>query len=134
MAEFINAEAQTVAVGSNVIFADTVYQPCRKVIHRAGSGIFTLKGGRYFLNFNANISGATAGTEVDLAITLNGEELPATRMASTPAVAEDLNNVSAMTEIEIPSCCCVTIAVRNVGTTAMTVDDASLILRREEIA
>ena len=134
MAEFINNAVQNVAVGSNVLFADTVYPPCKKVIHREGSGIFTLKGGRYYVSFGANIAGATAGTQLDLAITLNGEELPATRMAITPATATVANNVSRTTEIEIPCCCCVTLGVKNVGTTDVTVYNAGLVLRREDIA
>lgn len=133
MSEFINDAAQTVAVGSNVVFANTVYPPCKKVIHREGSGIFTLKGGRYYVDFGANVAGA-ANTQLALAITLNGEELPATRMASTSTAANVANNVSRTTEIEIPSCCCVTLGVRNVGTTDITVYNAGLVLRREDIA
>lgn len=134
MAEFTANAPQTIAVGSNVLFTDTVIKPCPAVTHREGSGIFTLRGGKRFLVlFNANVSGATAGTELDLAITIAGEELPATRMASTPAVADDLNNVSAQVYITVPACCCFTIGIRNVGTTAITVENANLILIKEEV-
>lgn len=133
MAEFISTQTQEVAIGSNVLFNETILKPCPLVSHREGSGIFTLRGGkRFIVGFSANVSGATAGTEVDLAITFNGEPLPYTLMASTPAVADDLNNVSVFTEIVAPSCCCVSIAIRNVGTTEITVNNANLVLFRED--
>lgn len=133
MAEFVNTNTQAVAVGSNVLFTETILKPCSLVTHREGSGIFTLRGGkRFILGFSANVSGATAGTEVDLAIAMNGEPLPYTLMASTPAVADDLNNVSVFTEICAPACCCTTIAIRNVGTTTITIEDANLVLFRED--
>lgn len=134
MAQFINEATQTIEVGENVVFSDTLIKPCKKVIHRDGSGIFTLKGGRYTLTFSANVSGATAGTEVDLAFTINGEVLQYSRMASNPIVAEDLNNVSKTIQFDVPYCCCYTFAVRNVGTTPIIVDDASLVTSREDIA
>lgn len=133
MAEYTAVAPQTVNVGANVLFTDTVVRPCPAVRRREGSGIITLKGGHTFLvGFSANISGATAGTEVDLALTISGEELGATRMASTPAVAEDLNNVATFTEIEVPPCCCYTVAVENVGTEALTVANANLVIYRKE--
>lgn len=133
MAEFVNNTTQVVAVNNNVIFNDTLIKPCPLVTHREGSGIFTLRGGKKFLiAFSANVAGATAGTEVDLVLTLNGEPLPYTLMASTPAVADDFNNVSVFTEIYAPQCCCLTIAVRNVGETVITVENANLVLFRED--
>lgn len=133
MAEFVNSTTQSVAVGSNVLFDTTILKPCALVTHRAGSGLFTFRGGKRFLiGFSANITGATASTEVDLAITMNGEPLPYTVMTSTPTVANTLNNVSVFTEIEAPACCCTTIAIRNVGTTAVTVSNANLVFFRED--
>lgn len=133
MAEFTNALPQTVLLGANVIFTDNPVKACPCVRHRDGSGIFTFRGGhKYLIAFSANISGATAGTEVDLAITIGGEEIPSTRMAATPAVAEDLNNVAAFIELEVPSCCCYNVSVENVGTTALTVANANLVIFRED--
>ncbi|MCQ2369223.1 MAG: hypothetical protein MJ007_01960 [Paludibacteraceae bacterium] len=134
MSEFINAQAQTIAVGDNVVFTDTLVRPCKKVIHREGSGIFTLKGGRYTVIFSANVAGATADTELDLAFSLNGEVLEATRIASTPTIADEFNSVSKAYVIDIPYCCCGTLSIRNIGTTPITVDDAVLVMAREEIA
>ena len=132
MSEFISVADQTVAVGGNVVFTETTVKPCCAVTHREGSGVFTLHGGKdYFLIFSANVSGATAGTEVDLAITIAGEEIQSTRMASTPAVADDLNNVNTAINIKVPSCCCYTVAIENVGTTEITVANANLIIIKE---
>lgn len=133
MAEFINSLPQTIEVGESVTFSDTLINPCRKVIHREGSGVFTLKGGRFTLAFSANVSGATPATEVALAFAVNGETLGYSRMASTTVVADDFNNVAKVIQIDIPNCCCTSLSIRNVGTTPITVDDASLVMRREEI-
>ena len=133
MAEFVNNTTQVIATGENVLFDDTLIKPCNLVTHREGSGIFTFRGGKKFIvGFSANVTGATAGTAVDLGITLNGELLPYTLMESTPAVADDFNNVSVFTEIYAPTCCCSTIAIRNVGETAITVENANLVIFRED--
>lgn len=132
MAEFINSTNQTVAVGSNVLFDTTVIEPCSIVSHRKGSGLFNIKGGHKFIvGFSANLAGATAETELDLAIAVNGEPLPFTTMASTPAVANLFDNVSIITEIETPCNCCTQISIRNIGTTPVTVATANLVLFRE---
>lgn len=132
MAEFINSVNQTVAVNGNVLFDTTVVAPCPVVTHRKGSGIFNIKGGHKFLVFfSADLAGATADTELDLAISINGEPLPYTVMATTPAVAGLFNNVSATAEIETPCNCCTQISIKNVGTTAVTVADANLVLFKE---
>ena len=125
MAEFIADAGQTVAVNGNVLFTDTPIEPCPCVRHRKGSGIFTLRGGhRYLLMFNANLVGATADTQVDLAFTIAGETVPGTVMASTPSVADAANNVSASVYIDVPPCCCYSVGIRNV-------DNANLIIIRE---
>lgn len=133
MAEFVNGVNQTVAVGANVLFDTTVVNPCPVVTHRKGSGIFNIKGGHKFIvAFSANLAGATAETELDLAIALNGEALPYTTMASTPAVANLFDNVSIVTEIETPYNCCTQISIKNIGTTSVTVATANLVLVRED--
>lgn len=133
MAEFINSTNQTVAVNSNVLFDTTVVEPCPVVTHRRGSGIFNIKGGHKFIVvFTANLAGATADTELDLAIAINGEALPYTTVASTPAVANLFDNVSIVTEIVTPCNCCSQISVKNIGTTPVTVATANLVLFRED--
>lgn len=133
MAEFVNSVNQAVAAGETVRFDTTVVGPCPAVTHRKGSGLFNIKGGHKFIvAFSANLAGATAETEVDLAIAVNGEPLPHTTIASTPAVADLFNAASVVTEIVTPCNCCTQISVQNIGTTPVTVASANLVLVRED--
>lgn len=133
MAEFINSTNQAVAVNSNVLFDTTVVEPCQAVTHRKGSGIFNIKGGhRFLVFFTANLAGAATGTELDLAIALNGEALPYTTMAVAPATAGLFTNVSVVAEIVTPCNCCTQVSVKNIGPTAVTVATANLVMVRED--
>lgn len=133
MAEFISTVTQTVDVNANILFDETVVPPCPKVRHRKGSGVFTLKGGRYLVNFDANISIPTGETPapLSLAIALNGEALSTGTMTVTPAAVGDLFNVSKLLEIDVPCNCCYTLSIKNVGTTPVTVEDANLVTMKE---
>lgn len=133
MAEFVNPLPQTVEANANVLFSDTVIEPCCKVRHRKGSGIFTLKGGRYFVSFNGNIAiptGATLG-QATLALSLNGESLPGGVMTVRPTGADLFFNVSSFLEIDVPCNCCYTLSVRNISAIPIDVDDANLVTIRE---
>lgn len=132
MAEFINIDTQTVAVNANVLFDTTVIGPCSVVTHRKGSGLFNIKGGhRFIVAFSADVTGATADTELDLAIAVNGEALPYTIMASTPTVANLFDAVSVVAEIDTPCNCCTQISIKNIGTTPITVARPNLVLFKE---
>ena len=133
MAEFINPLPQTVEVNGNVLFTETPVEPCCKVRHRRGSGVFTLKGGRYFALFDANVAiptGETVGP-ITLALALNGEAIQGATMVVTPAAVEEFFNVSKGIYIDVPCNCCYTLSVRNIGETPVTVDDANLVTIRE---
>lgn len=130
MAEFINPIPQTVEVNGNVLFTDTVVEPCCKVRHRRGSGIFTLKGGRYLVLFSANVS-VPDPAEISLALALNGEALQGGIMTVTPTAADALFNVSTMAYVDVPCNCCYTLSVKNISAAAITVDDANLVTIRE---
>lgn len=133
MAEFINPIVQTVEVNENVSFTETVVQPCCKVRHRVGSGIFILKGGRYLVNFDANVAIPTDETvgPITLAIAINGEALQGASMVVTPAAVEEFFNISKTIYVDVPCNCCYTLSVRNTGDTPVNVDDASLVTIRE---
>ena len=133
MAEFIANDVQTVAIGSNVLFTDVVVPPCPCVRHRAGSGIFTLRGGHtYVVGFSANVSGDTADTEVTLSLAIGGEELIGARMARTPSTAGAYNNVATFAIIEVPCGCCYTLSVENVGLVPADVATSNLVIFRED--
>lgn len=129
MAEYITTGSQSVALGDNVLFYGTSVPGC-SMIHREGSGQFTLRGGKnYLVTFSGNISGATADTEVDLSLAINGEAIPYAKMAATPSAANALNGVSSTIQIKVPKCCCYTLSVKNTGTTAVTVSVGTVVIR-----
>lgn len=136
MAEYTATALQNVDVGNSVVFTATPIHGKSCVIHREGSGIFILRGigstcrARFRITFNGNITGETAQTEVALAIALEGEAIPSTRMVSTPATADVLGNVSASTFVDVPSGVGFSVSIRNVGETALDVADANLIIER----
>lgn len=133
MAEFITPIPQTVDANANVLFSETVVEPCCKVRHREGSGIFTLKGGRYLVSFNGNIAVPTGGTAgaISLALALNGEPVQGTVMTVTPATVNQYFNVSAFAYVDVPCNCCYSLSVQNINAAAILVDDANLVTIKE---
>ena len=143
MPEYTNVALQNVLTGQNVVFTETPV-PCNKglVMHREGSGIFTLRGpgcacnqcfARYKVTFGGNIAipaGGDIAAPVSLAIALEGEPLASATMIETPAVVAQFNNVFAAVFITVRSGCCVTVAVENNGTQAVDVQNANLIVER----
>lgn len=129
MAEYIYAEAQTVQPGAAALLNAAI--PCNKgyVLHRAGSGILTLRGivnnpcgrfARYRVAFDGNIAipeGGTAG-EIQLALAIDGEIINTSIAAVTPTVANAYWNVSGFAIIDVPSGCCYTVSVENASVSA----------------
>lgn len=138
MAEFTAIAPQTVAVGQNVLFTETPVSGCNSIMHREGSGIVTLRGltnqckARYRVSFGANLAVPTGGTAgpVSVAIALDGEPLASTTMIVTPAAVGEFFNVFGAVFVEVPRCCCLTVAVENTTTQAITVQNANLIVER----
>ena len=139
MAEFVAVSAQEVAANGNVIFTNTVASGSNCIKHREGSGIVTLRGltnqcrARYFVDFSGNISIPTGGTvgAISLAIAISGEPVLSSQMISTPAAADQYNNVSSGVYIDVPAGCCVNIAVKNTSTQAINVANANIVVTRE---
>lgn len=129
---------QTVAANQNILFPTTTVPGSCSMVHRVGSGLVTLRGlgqqarARFQIWFGGNVAVSTGETlaPILLAITLGGETLPATQMIVTPAAVEDFFNVSASVFLDIPSGCCQSISVKNVGTTDIDVQNANLIIER----
>ena len=149
MAEYVSVTSpQTVATDQNVLFVDSI--PCNKgyVIHRNGSGIFTLRGitsdcntfARYRVTFNGNIAVPEGGTPgaIATAIAINGEPDIQSRGIVTPTAAEQYMNVTNTKEVTVPSGCCFTVAIENVNAgvgediaqQAISVADANLVITR----
>ena len=82
MAEFIAVGQQTVEPNQNILFTDVAVRGNNSILHRAGSGLITLRGmpccqarARFRVAFGGNIAVPTTGTvgPISVAIAINGE-------------------------------------------------------------
>lgn len=130
---------QTVAAGSNVTFTETSISGNCSIIHTDGSGLVKLRGltstqcrARFKVYFGANIAVPTGGTvgAISLALSVDGEPVATTTMIATPAAVGEYFNVSSSIYLEVPACCCSTLGVKNIGTAAINVQNANLIVER----
>ena len=129
---------QTVELGQNVQFTETPVCGSCSILHRAGSGLVTLRGitsqcrARFKVFFSGNIGLPADGTveAISLAISIDGEAVNSTNMIVTPAAVEQFFNVASAVYIDVPQSCCVTVSVRNTSTQAIDVQNANLIVER----
>ena len=136
--ELIANALQTVEAGANVQFTDEVVSGSNSILHRAGSGLATLRGittqcrARFRVFFSGNIAIPTGGTveAISLAISVNGEPVASTTMIQTPAAVEEFANVASAVYLDVPSGCCISVAVRNTSAQALDVQNANLIIER----
>ena len=136
--EIISVPLQAVDAGQNVQFTDTVTCGNCSIIHRAGSGLITLRGltnqcrARYRVSFGGNIAIPTGGTveSISLAITVDGEQVGSTLMIVTPAAVEEFWNVYSSVFLDVPRSCCVTVSVENTSDQTISVQNANLIVER----
>lgn len=140
MAEFIATALQTVEPNQNIIFTDTPIKGGCSIVHRDGSGLFTLRGlsngqcrARFKVTFGANLSVPEGGTAeaISAAIAVNGESVASTTMIVTPAAVEEFFNVGRSIYLDVPTGCCVQVSVKNTSTQAIAIQNASLIIERE---
>lgn len=135
MINSVNEAVQNVNANDNILFATDVIRTrsatcCGWLQHSAGSGIFQLtKPGIYKIDFNANITSATAGA-LALAFKNNGEQMIGTEMDVTVATANAYQNVSASRLVKICGNGSTTIAIGNVGTLATLVKNANIIIEK----
>lgn len=136
--ELIANALQTVEAGANVQFTDEVVSGCNSILHRAGSGLATLRGitnqcrARFRVFFSGNIALPADGTveAISLAISVNGEAIASTTMIQTPAAVEEFANVASAVYLDVPAGCCISVAVKNTSTQAIDVQNANLIIER----
>ena len=129
---------QTVAVGQNVIFSDVAVKGNCSIAHRDGSGLVTLRGitnqcrARFKVTFGANIAIPEGGTvaPLSLALAVSGEAIGSATVISTPAAAEQFNNVFTAVYLDVPAGCCYTVSVKNVGEEPDDVQSANQIIER----
>lgn len=138
MAEFAANAVQLVEPNQNVML-DTVI-PCNKgyVLHRAGSGLLTLRGivnnpsgcfARYQVTFNGNIAVPTDGTvgAIAIALAIDGEPIQTSKAIVTPTVVDAYFNVTSTAIITVPRGCCQNISVENVSQGATAADTPTAI-------
>lgn len=139
MAEFTNSNTVTVAAGQDLPLTETAAKAPACIVHRAGSGIVTLRGltsgqcrARFKVSFGGNIAIPTGGTvgPVSMALSVGGEALNSATAIVTPAALENYFNVFVAAFIEVPRGCCLTVAVKNTGTQAVSIANSNLIVER----
>lgn len=139
LAEYTNVSVQQIAANGNAVWNETPVAGSNCIVHRDGAGIVTLRGitnqcrARYLVVFSGNIAIATGGTvgPISIAISVEGEALGSATATVTPAAVSDEFNVSAFAYVDVPKGCCVTVAVKNVSTQAIELQNANLIVTRE---
>ena len=138
MAEYIANTVQTVPVNQNVLFTNTTVCGNNSIVHRAGSGLITLRGitnqcrARFKITFGGNIAIPTSGSvgPISVAIAINGEPIASTTMTVTPAAGENYFNVNRSLNLDIPAGCCSQISVENISAQPILIQNASIIVER----
>ncbi|MCM1221645.1 MAG: hypothetical protein NC548_44920 [Lachnospiraceae bacterium] len=130
MVNAVNVPAQVVPVNGTVLFGSTRILTGCSVRHEQGSGRFVaLKPGIYKVSFSGNVSVTAAGAAA-LVLTQEGEEVAGSRMTATLAAASP-ENISTTVLIRVYCDCCVSLGVRNVSATEVTLDNANFVITRE---
>ena len=139
MAEYTANTVQTVEANQNILLTETPVCGNNSIVHREGSGLITLRGithcqcrARFKVSFGGNIAIPTTGAvgAIRLAIAIDGEPVPTTTMIATPSSGEEYFNVFSAIYLDVPAGCCITIAVENISTQPILVQNANLIVER----
>ena len=138
MAEFTNSNIVTVAAWLNLPLRERTVKCGSCIAHREGAGIVTLRGltnqcrARYKVSFGANIAIPAGGTvaPISIALAIAGEPLNSATAIVTPAAAGEYFNVFTAAFIDVPRGCCITIAVENTSTQAISIANSNLIAER----
>ena len=136
--EIIANALQTVQPNQNVYFTDTVVNGGPATMHRAGSGLVTLRGmtnqcrARFKVTFGGNIAVPTGETvgPIELALAIEGETVASTTMIATPAAVEEFFNIFSAIFIDVPRGCCMNVSVKNISTIPVELQNANLIVER----
>ena len=138
MAEFTSTTIQTVAAGQNLPLTETAIKGSNCINHRAGAGNVTLRGltnqckALFKVSFGGNIAIPTGGTvgAISVALAVSGEALNSAAAIVTPAAVDQYSNVFTAVFVEVPRGCCVTVALKNTSTQAISIANSNLIVER----
>ena len=150
-AEYSANALQTITPQQNVLFTEAPV-PCNRgfITHRSGSGIFALqsiyppnyrrcncgctscnnKTTDYLVTITANMAVSEGGTvgPISLALAIGGEVLPDSTMTVTPAAVGEFFSVSKTIHVPVAAVCgCEEIAVKNISTTDVDVQNATIV-------
>lgn len=140
--EITNISSQTVAAGNNVIFTNVQIPGNCSTMFQASSGLVTLRGltngqrrARFRIKFTGNLKASPSETIdgvtlLSLAIARNSEAIPSATMIVTVGDTTSTYNIGTEVLIDVPTCCCQTISVKNISSIAVDVLDANLIVER----
>lgn len=138
MSEYGNSTIVSVAAGQNVPLTETAVnsKPC--IVHREGAGIVTLRGltnqckARFRVAFGGNIAIPTGGTveAISAALAINGEPLNSATAIVTPAAVENYFNIYVSAIVEVPRGCCLTVAIENTSTQAVSFANSNMVVDR----
>lgn len=138
MAEFTSTTIQTVAAGQNLPLTETAIKGSNCINHRAGAGNVTLRGltnqckALFKVSFGGNIAIPTGGTvgAISVALAVGGEALNSATAIVTQAAVDQYSNVFTAVFVEVPRGCCVTVALKNTSTQAISIANSNLIVER----
>lgn len=155
MAEYSANALQNILPNASVIFTSSPV-PCNRglIFHRNESGAFRLASpakiangltswnrcrccckqmpeALYQVAFHANIAVPTGGTvaPISVAIAIDGTADPSSLMISTPAAAEQFDNVGGEIIVAVPAICgCESVSVINASDQAIDMQNANLVI------
>lgn len=139
MAEFSNSNTVSVAAGENLPLTETAVKSPACIMHREGSSLVTLRGltsgqcrARFKVSFGGNIAIPTGGTvgAISVALAVGGEALNSATAIVAPAAVDQYSNVFTAVFVEVPRGCCVTVALKNTSTQAISIANSNLIVER----
>lgn len=129
MVNAVNTAAQTVAVGSPVLFGSTRIQTGCTVRHEQGSGRFTFtRPGIYKVTFSGTFGTTEASTAI-LDVTQDGENVASAEIQATTAASPAVLSDSVTTLIRV-YCCNSSITVINNSTVPLTISNANIVIDR----
>ena len=111
-------------------------KPC--IVHREGAGVVTLRGltnqcrALYKVTYGGNIAIPTGGAvgAITAALAVNGEALTSATATVTPATVENYFNIYVSAQVCVPKGCCLTVAMKNTSTQAVSFANSNLTVER----
>jgi hypothetical protein len=130
MIEILAVAPQTISANGAALFPTTALKSgCGAERHREGSSQITLaKPGIYEISFSGDIAVPSTGTAgaISMALAIDGEPIPGTKMTSTPGTLNSFNSVSTECLVRVCAPCCAVITAMNTSAQAISLQNANL--------